>query len=183
MHPTPENHPLKRLFTGLVEDAFYTQLGVCDPKLVDYLADLLVSFVHIDGIDHLRDAHGNRLDQIGLILSDSLDGESSCQFPREFSIHRHIGDYALFWTGLYPERLRMARRPTWRDGVCDYVAQGKRSYQIASDLGDDGSVPPSALLHRLSDEFEACVHGLGLVRKGWEHEEEHDRGEPGNLLY
>ena len=183
MLATPENHPLKRMFTGLVEDAFYARIGVCDPKLVDYLSDLLVSFVHIDSLDLLRDADGNRLDQIGLILAASLDGELSSEFPREFSIHRHIGDYALFWTGLYPERLRLARRPTWSDGVCDYVAQGKRSYRIASDLGGDDSVPPSALLRRLSEEFEACVHGLGLVRQGWEREGERDRGEPGDLLY
>lgn len=183
MLPTPENHPLKRMFSGLVEDAFYTQIGVCDPKMVDYLADLLVSFVHIDSINLLRDVADNQLDQIGMILAASLDGERSSEFPREFSIHRHIGDYALFWAGLYPERLRLTRRPTWSDGVCDYVAQGKRSYCIASDLGGDDSVPPSALLRRLSEEFEACVHGLGLVRQGWERGDEHDGGSPGDLLY
>ncbi|MFH0980542.1 MAG: hypothetical protein V2A79_03270 [Planctomycetota bacterium] len=183
MLPTPENHPLRRLFTGLVENAFCAEMGVCDPNLADYLADLMVGFVHIDSLHLLRGIEGRRLDQIGLILAASLDGESSSAFPREFSIHRHIGDYALFWTGLYPERLRRTRRPTWRDSVRDFVAQGKRSYRIASDLGDEDSRPPSGLLRRLSEEFEACVHGLGLVRRGWEREEERDPGARGDLLY
>ena len=180
MFPTPQDHPLRKLFAGLVEAAFYTEMGLCDPRLVDYLADLLVAFIHTDRLNLLCDTEGKRLDQIELMLAASLDeGESASQFPREFSIHRHIGDYALFWSGLYPERLRLARRPSWNDGVCDYVAQGKRSYAIASDLGGDDSDPPSALLRRLSDGFESCVHGLGLVRKGWEHEP----GNPGELLY
>lgn len=184
MLPTPENHPLRRLFAGLVEDAFYTQIGVCEPKVVDYLADLLVDFIHIDRVNLLRDAQGKRLDQIGLMLADSLEGESAGDLPREFSIHRHIGDYALFWSGLYPERLRFTRRPTWSDGVRDYVSQGKRSYRIASDLGAEDSRPPSDLLRQLSESFESCVHGLGLVRRGWELEETRaQRQGGGDLLY
>ncbi len=183
MLPTPEDHPLRRLFAGLVESAFYTEMGVGDPKLVDYVADLLATFVHMDSVRLFTAADGQHLERIGLMLTASLDGEPSSAFPREFSIHRHIGDYALFWTGLYPERLRLARRPTWSDGVRDYVVQGKRSYRIASHLGDDASKPPSDLLHRLSEEFESCVHGLGLVRKSWERREEGEPGVSGDLLY
>jgi hypothetical protein len=182
MLPTPDNHPLRRLFTGLVEGAFYTELGLCDPRLVEYLADLLVAHVHIDSMSLLRDSAGKRLDQIGLILAASMEGEDVGEFPRAFDVHRHIGDYALFWVGLYPERLRLAQRPTWRDGVQDYVTQGKRSYAIASELGDSGSQPPSELLRQLSKEFESCVHGLALVRRSWEREESRD-GEGGELLY
>ncbi len=183
MLPTPEDHPLRRLFSGLVENAFYAEMGVGDPELVDYLADLLATFIHMDSLRLLSGPDGKPLEQIGPMLTASLEGESSPAFPREFSIHRYIGDYALFWTGLYPERLRLTRRPTWSDGVCDYVVQGKRSYRIASHLGGDDSEPPSNLLHRLSEEFESCVHGLGLVRKGWERREEGEPGAPGDLVY
>lgn len=176
MLPIRENHPLKRLFTGLVENAFYTELGLCNPKLVDYVADLLVSFVHVDRLHLLHDAEGRRLDQIGLMLAASLEGESATQFPRDFVVHRHIGDYALFWTGLYPERLRQTQRPSWTDCVTDFVAQGKRSYAIASDLAEDDKIPPPDLLRELSRQFEPCAHGLGLVRKGWEQE----RAAPGD---
>jgi hypothetical protein len=183
MLPTPENHPLRKLFAGLVTDAFYSELGICDPPLVDYLSELLTTFVHVDSLHLQRDAAGQRLDQIGLILAASLEGESAAELPRAFAVQRCIGDYALFWTGVYPERLRLVPRPTWRDGVRDFVAQGKRAYAIASDLGDDASRPPSALLRRLSQEFEACVHGLGLVRKSWEHDEAREHGDAGELLY
>jgi hypothetical protein len=182
--PIRENHPLKRLFTGLVENAFFTELGLCNPKLVDYVADLLVSFVHIDRLHLLRDAQGRRLDQIGLMLAASLEGRPKAECPRDFAVHRHIGDYALFWSGVYPERIRHRQQPTWNDGLIDYVAQGKRSYAIASDLSDDGTIPPAELLRELSRQFESCVHGLGLVRRGWEHERERMlTSEGGDLVF
>ena len=56
-----EDHPLKRLFSGLIEQAFNTDLGICSPELTDYLSNLLVSFVHVDRLQAIRDAEGRRL--------------------------------------------------------------------------------------------------------------------------
>ena len=41
----PESHPLHRLFRGLTEYAFMNELGIGDPPLVGYVAELLASFV------------------------------------------------------------------------------------------------------------------------------------------
>ena len=41
----PESHPLHRLFRGLTEYAFMNELGIGDPSLVGYVAELLASFV------------------------------------------------------------------------------------------------------------------------------------------
>ena len=40
-----ESHPLHRLFRGLTESAFMDELGIGDPPLVGYVAELLASFV------------------------------------------------------------------------------------------------------------------------------------------
>jgi hypothetical protein len=66
--------------------------------------------------------------------------------------------------------------------LLDYVAQGKRSYAIVSDLVRDNDRPPPALFRRLSDDFEFCIHGLGLVRRGWEEVMQQGR-EPGDLVF
>ena len=42
-------------------------------------------------------------------------------------VHRHIGDFALFWTGLYPESLRELQGPDRRDQfdvMCTVVGGG-----------------------------------------------------------
>ena len=57
----PESHPLHRLFRGLTESTFLTELGIGDPKLVGYVAGLLARFVPAEGVWRLRDGQGRRL--------------------------------------------------------------------------------------------------------------------------
>jgi hypothetical protein len=81
-------------------------------------------------------------------------------------VHRHIGDFTLFWTGVYPEALRRADSRTG-DRFIDYCTQGKRAYYIASRIPGEAEAE-SDVLERLSQEFELCAFGLGEARKEWE---------------
>ena len=77
-----------------------------------------------------------------------------------------IGDFTLFWTGVYPEiadRMRHGRK----DSLLDYTDQGKRNYFLASTIPAGDATAPDAVLKRLSDNFELCVYGLGEVRRQW----------------
>ena len=102
---------------------------------------------------------------------------------REREVHRHIGDFALFWTGLFPEGLGRRRVSVNPDRLIDYVERGKRSYAIVSGLCDEDSDPPQSIFRRLSRDFEICAHGLGLVRRGWEREDPAGLGWQRELLY
>jgi hypothetical protein len=172
MKPIREDHPLKRFFRGLIDNAFVAELGLCNLAVIDYLADLLVDFVHVDRLRAIRNADGKPLDQVAemLTLVTGVEDDRRPSENRRCVIYRHIGDYSLFWTGVYPEGLRHRRLARSRDRLLDYVHQGKRSYALASDLTAQDSVPPPELLRALSEHFESCVHGLGLVRKGWEQQ-------------
>ena len=83
-------------------------------------------------------------------------------------VYRHIGDFTLFWTGVYPEALRKLRSALTRDHFIDYCEQGKRSYWIASTFDDDEYRDEVPVLRRLSEEFELCAYGLNKVRQEWE---------------
>src|SRR5258708_6371195 len=98
------NHPLRRLFAGLTEHAFIETLGVADPPLTDYLSGLLSRFIHMDAVHRLKDAAGKQLQEVVemVVQAESMPPEGRTR--RE--IHRQIGDYALFWTGVYPEALK-----------------------------------------------------------------------------
>ncbi len=160
----PREHPLRRWFTGLVENAMYAEVGVCDPTLVDYLSELLTEFIHTDRICAIRDPRGRPIDQIAEMLMEVDRARPSRTATRVRAVHRHIGDYTLFWTGIYPENLRRLRGRNRKDHLIDYCEQGKRSYARASELSAESMRPPASLLRRLSDQFEFCVHGLGIVR-------------------
>lgn len=167
MMSVPRTHPLHRWFEALVQDSFQQQLGLGDTRVLDYLADLLTEFIHVEQINALRDGSGRLIEDLAGMLSDAEAEPAAADDERRRILHRHIGDFTLFWTGVYPENLRRMRRRGARDELLDYFAQGKRSYAIASELSDDRTVPTAEVLRTLSDQFEYCVYGLGLVRKNW----------------
>ncbi len=155
---------LKQLFTALTEQTFQVELGVADPPLTDYLSGLLVRFIKIDAIFKLRDIMGRRLEEV----ADMLMAAEECQEQPKREFHRHIGDFTLFWTGVYPEALKHLKGLDRKDSMIDYCEQGKRSYFLASKLPPADSSPDSSVLLRLSREFELCSVGLNRVRKEWE---------------
>lgn len=164
---TPSNdHPLRRLFCGLTEHTFISTLGVADPPLTDYLSELLARFIAMDGIFRLRDLAGRRLEEVvGMVLeAEAMPAEGRTR--RE--VHRHIGDFTLFWTGVYPEALKKLRSALSRDQFVDYCEQGKRSYYIASTFEHDPYRDEAAVLRRLSERFEEVAYGLTQVRREWE---------------
>ena len=99
-------------------------------------------------------------------------------------VHRHIGDFTLFWAGLFPEALRRTPPAHGNDQFLDYCQQGKRAYHIASQIEvepvDDA---PPQVLERLSVEFEMCAYGLREVRREWERRERGDDDTPRTLLF
>ena len=165
----PGRDPLRQLFAALTEHAFIHSLGVADPKLVDYLAELLIRFAHVDSIWRLRSAQGKRLEEVAEMMAEAESDGRSVGSTRE--IHRHIGDFTLFWAGTYPEALRQLRAPLSKDHLIDYQQQGKRSYWIASQYDDEPYREEAPVLRRLSERFELCAFGLGQVRREWEKAE------------
>ncbi len=168
MWSPPPEHPLRRLFAGLTEQTFLSTLGLADPPLIDYLSELLSRFVHINAVYRLRDAAGRRLEEVAEMMIEAEAMPPEGRTRRE--VHRHIGDFALFWTGVYPEALTRLRSVMTKDHFIDYCAQGKRSYYIASTFGGEPYREEAPVLRRLSDEFELCAYGLNQVRREWERQ-------------
>jgi hypothetical protein len=161
-------------FAGVTEYVFQTRLGVVDPPLVDYLSELLVRFLRTDELYAVRSPSGERLTQV----ADMLVEAQHRQGPAKRHAHRHIGDFTLFWTGVYPEVAERMRKSNIKDSLLDYRDQGKRNYRIASSIPVEREVAPSEVLERLSDEFEICTVGLAEVRKLWEE----NTGESGPIV-
>lgn len=169
MMEIPKTHPIRRWFAGLVEEAFQQELGLCDARILEYLTDLLTAFLHMEQINTAPDGSGRRIEEVAQMLSEvELVGATVSNDDRRRVFHRHIGDFTLFWTGVYPEQLRRMHHHGTADELLNYFAQGKRSYAIASDLSNDLTVPAAAVLREMSEHFEYCVYGLGLVRRHWE---------------
>jgi hypothetical protein len=160
------DHPLRRLFSGLTEHTFLEALGVADPPLTDYLSGMLSRFIHLDAVYRLRDAHGRRLEEVAEMMIEAEAMPPEGRTRRE--VYRHIGDFTLFWTGVYPEALKRLRSVLSKDHFIDYCEQGKRSYYLASTYEQEPYTEEAPILRRLSEGFELCAYGLGQVRREWE---------------
>jgi hypothetical protein len=158
--------PLRHFFAGVAEYTFEARLGIADPPLVDYIADLLARFIRSDALYSVRDLSGQRLERLGEMW---FEADARIGGARR-EVHRHIGDFTLFWTGVYPEALRGEKSGalTRDDRFVDYCTRGKQAYHIASTIpSEDESVAPD-LLERLSLQFELCAYGLNEARREWE---------------
>jgi hypothetical protein len=160
---------LRKLFASVVERTFMQTLGVYEPGVSDYITDLVTEFAHVKRIYKVTDLNGKPLEAVADML---LQGDVTLQansFNREREVHKHIGDYTLFWTGVYPEALP-ALQSCWRkDRLIDYVKQGKDSYAIAASFDYGAYRDEAPVLKKISEEFELCMFGLNTVRKELDH--------------
>ncbi len=163
--PSQPDPTLLRLFGSLVERAFIQTLGVYEASVADYLATVLADFAHVRQMHKIKDLEGRPLEEVAEMLLHADVRLQATSFNREREVHKHIGDFTLFWAGVYPESLPRMQAQTRRDHLLDYVQQGKNSYAIAAshDYGDYRHEAPT--LRKLSDEFELCLYGLHAVRQ------------------
>jgi len=156
---------IQRFFTGLAEQTFEGKLGIVDPPLVDYLSDLLVRCVRTEQFQRVRSPRGHALHELEQMVEEA---EARIGTAKR-RIHRCIGDFAMFWAGLFPESLRRMRTDADLDRFAEYCLHGKRAYLIASSIPtDDEQAASSDVLQRLGLEFEMCAYGLREVRREWE---------------
>jgi hypothetical protein len=158
------NHPLRRLFADLVAKELPG-----DREVAAYVGDLLIDFVHADNLYRIHNSRGKRLEEVGEMLVESnpvLDAPSS---DREREVRKHIGDYTLFLTGLFPEYVAtLPRRGLRLDSFIDYVKAGKESYRIVAAFDQFEYRHVAPLFRRLAEQFEYCVHGLNRVKRDLE---------------
>lgn len=172
------NSTLNRFFIGLSEYVFHTQLGVVDTQVVDYVSRLLVRFSRLDGLHRVRQLNGQPATEVVTLVAEAEKRIGEAR--RE--VHRHIGDYTLFWSGVYPEALRSLKGGDTADQFVNYCAQGKRAYKIASSIRGDERTTPCSLLHKMSDQFEMCAYGLREIRREWERRDDQGQSEVPLLL-
>jgi hypothetical protein len=131
---------------------------------------MLTDFIHIENLYRIRNARGERLDDVAEMLIESSAHLDAPSFDRERAVRRHVGDFTLFFTGLFPEAVGSLPRlrPLSVDTFVDYVAAGKESYRIVFLFSMYEYRAEAPLFGRLAYHFEQCVDGLNLVKRDLE---------------
>ena len=162
----PESHPLQQLFLELVSRNFAEGVGLRNQEMSHYVASVLTEFCETDQLHKIRNASGRALDDAGemLLESDPIYGEAP-SFDRERQVRKHIGDYTLFFSGMFPESINRFRlRRKRMEGFLDFIKAGKESYYIVSKFEFFEYAKAAPLFAKLSARFEECVFGLNQVK-------------------
>ena len=159
-----KNHPLRLLFRSLTERNFMGKVGIANIQVIRYVSDLLVRFAHVDNLYRIRDSRGRRLEEVGEMLLESSPILNDASVDREREIRKHIGDYTLFFTGMFPESLKRLSSSIRLDHFVDYIKAGKESYRIVSEFSSGEYRESSEIFRSLSENFDYCVVGLNFVK-------------------
>ncbi len=161
------DHPLRKLFRKALDFGF--RMNPAEKSgIEEYIEEqILCEFIHSDQLYRIRDSAGRPLEDIADLLAEGDVRLNARTFSREFTVHKHIGDYTLFMLGMFP--MALSRR-TGREFLLGsliipgsslyehYLLQGQRSYSLVSEFTHD------QLYGRLSANFLLYRNVLELVR-------------------
>lgn len=166
MNPSGQEHPLYALFREHVNQSISRTEGlVAEPDVEDYMARLMLTFLHTDRIFAIRDKSGRRLASVAEMVAEGDIRLNADSFEREREVHKHIGDFILFWSGIYPEFLRQMKMHFGCDLICDYTRQGRESYYVVSTFDHAPYDREANTFRKLSTRFEEYAYCLRQVRE------------------
>jgi hypothetical protein len=146
-------HSSLPLFMYVVVRNALRRAGEGDRGIADYVASILVHF-------GMRN-HAHRISESDDEVYDSLAqlaGDMDCADARRaFLVQVHLGNYALWMSGMFPDFIEHRR---WRRGGPDldyYEELGRRGYKLAADHR-------LAAEHGLTTLFATAAERFGLLR-------------------
>jgi hypothetical protein len=133
--------------------------GVDDRDLADYLAALLLDFGQRDRAWRVDWNDDQRHRYLVDILADleATDG------ARRFKVMVHLGNYALWLAGLFPEYIAARHLRKGGPDVSYYDALGRRGYGLASDHALASELGLEAVLRTAAERYSALREALNGV--------------------
>lgn len=177
---TPSGHPLRAFFRAVTGRAFDRFQALHDPAVEDHISDgILAEFVHVDRIHPIRDEDGQAITELSELSQRTHNMSPQCSgFERDLEVHQHVGDYALYMAGIFPEHLERhaSHNPmpllacvgssvfSMSEPVDFYIVEGRSAYSHVSKLYRALDETRSGVFHRLSNRFEDYLELMGLIR-------------------
>jgi hypothetical protein len=152
---------LRRFFDRAIRASF-ADLSLHDDPAAPYLADLLTRFARTENL-FPRGAAVPRLETVVDMLLEVQaawrDDTSTFGPEREVNVRRQIGDYTLFMTGVFRERVERIASTGW------YVSQGKRAYHFVFEHDRAAAREDASIFRRLAERFENYATALDYARR------------------
>ena len=135
-------------FYILVRQAF-RRADLQDRQVADYVAEVLAEFAHAERSRCLVAGQAQSLDY----LFEMLAALRSADDRTAFMIRVHVGNYSLFLSGVFPDRIRFRAEARGFPDIRYYEGLGRAQYRAASDHRLAQRYALAGVFNTLADRF------------------------------
>lgn len=126
-----------RLYFYVIVRNVLRKAGIEDRQIADYTAELLSEYSQMESTRCRVPGHDGPLDY----FFEMLAALQTADDRTAFYIRAHIGNHSLFFSGVFPQRIRYRAEKKGFPSLRYYEELGQSSFRIASD-------------HRLAERYE-----------------------------
>ena len=151
---------LYQFFRRQLQQGFASS-GIDDLPALDYVSDMLTRFSRTQQLYPITSSNGETLEHIVDFTIEARraqgwDGHRPDR-ARELMVTRHIGEYTLFMSGLFRERLQARRELDY------YYSHGRSAYLQCADFTHNPN--SSQLFRNLATNFPTVANILASLRQ------------------
>jgi len=125
--------------------------GLNDRTICDYVASILVTFSRWRRLPHFFESASG--EAFYPYLSDMLQAITKAEPRQVFILRIYLANYALFYSGIFVERIVANRNRRGGPDVSFYEHVGRTNYQLAAEHHSAKSNDLQEILDRLAQEF------------------------------
>ena len=137
----------------------FRRSGIQDRVLADYVAEVLAEFAQAEKARCVVPGQANPLQYFFEMLSALEEADDRTRFV----LRAYIGNYSLFLSGVFPERLRHGTETRGRPDIKYYDALGRSQFRAASSHRLARRYNLAALFQTLSERFQTTRLALNDI--------------------
>ena len=146
------------IFYVLVRQALL-EGGIDDESTSDYVASMLVSFGRAGRAYRISDGDDSEFHY----LTDMISELRSAGGRRRFLLRVHMGDFALWMSGLFPDYLEARTRRKGAPPITYFEEWGATGYRNASESLEAGELGMNTVLRGVANQFGAVRTALNRI--------------------
>src|SRR6266446_2474006 len=154
MRAVLENRSCLRISTHLYFYILVRQVfrrsGIMERVVADYVAEVLTEFSRIERTQCTVRGQPQRLDY----FFEMLGALQTVDDTTQFYIRAHIGNYSLFLSGIFPDRIRFRTELRGAPSLRYYEELGRANFRVASDHRLARKYDLDGIFNTLSERFQ-----------------------------
>jgi hypothetical protein len=130
--------------------------GLAEREVADYVAEVLAEFSQTHRIQARVNSQGKPMDY----FVDMLAALKTADDLTSFFIRAHMGNYSLFLSGVFPDRIRIRSERRGAPDIRYYEEIGRSSFRAASDHRLAYKYDVAEIFNTLSERFQTTRKAL-----------------------